>query len=237
MKEVSLVTMFYNEAFYLPKFLEEIRDIFYDCIFVDGGQDGSSTDGSIEMIEREGHKVYHFENFVYDLAKVKNFGLDQCKTKWRLVLDTDEYMSIGMKEFIKNFDKNMSSSYCFSFFRDNYLDGSLQDNAPLDFPIRLTSQEARYYSNTNTVHERIITSRGVMERKFVGGRLFHKKDSYRQARNNLINEVVLRGGIRIPDNKGAFWDGEKGKLRMVNLLPGRVIGWIDEYMDGPYKNI
>ena len=237
MKNVSLVVMMYNEVFYLPSFLEGIKDVFRECIFIDGGEEGNSTDGSIELVEKEGYKVYPKE-FNYDWAGIKNYGLSLVKTKWRLVLDIDEIMSQGMKKFIYEFNDLSPRPDYISFFRDTYMNGGVIDAAPLDFPIRLFDERVYYQSPSGTVHEQPIFSPEISIRKFWGGRLFHKKDSYRQARNNLINELVIRGLRKVPKNRGAFWNDEKKKLQLVELVPeGRQVRYLDEFIEGPYFNI
>ncbi len=237
MKNVTLVATFYNEIYFLPSFLDGIKDVFFECIFVDGGEDGSSTDGSISMIKESGYKVHHRE-FNYNWADMKNFGLGLIKTKWRMVLDIDEIMSQGMKKFITEFNEtNPSSNYCVSFFRDTYMDGGVIDAAPLDFPIRLFDEKVFYRSPSDTVHEQVIIHPTTQIQKFWGGRLFHRKDSYRQAKNNLINELVLRGERKIPKNRGLFWNSELNKAQFVELIPeGRKVVWLEEYLEGPYLN-
>ncbi len=237
MKNVTLVVTMYNEIFCLPTFLEGIKDSFADYIFVDGGEDGSSNDGSIELVEKEGYIVYPKE-FNYDMATIKNYGLNLAKTKWRLVLDTDEIMSQGMKKFITEFSEPNPSNYCISFFRDTYMDGGVIDAAPLDFPIRLMDEKAFYKSPTDTIHEQVIIHPTTQIHRFWGGRLFHRKDSYRQAKNNLINELVLRGERKIPKNRGLFWSSELNKAQFVELIPeGRKVVRLEEYLDGPYLNV
>ncbi len=237
MKNVTLVVMMYNESYYLPSFLEGIKDVFSECIFVDGGEDGNSDDGSIAMVEERGYKMCS-KDFNYDWAGMKNFGLSLTKTKWRLVLDCDEIMSQGMRKFIFEFhEPNSVTNYVYSFFRDTYMDGGVIDAAPLDFPIRLFDDKVFYRSPSGTVHEQPICPSDAQIYKFWGGRLFHKKDSYRQARNNLLNELVIRGERKVPKNRGAFWDGERNKLRLVELIPeGRQVRWIDEWIEPPYMN-
>ena len=238
MKKITLVATFYNEIYFLPSFLEGIKDAFFECIFVDGGEDGASNDGSISLIEESGHKVYH-RDFDFNMAAMKNYGLNLSKTKWRLVLDTDEIMSQGMKKFIIEFNEtNPSPNYCVSFFRDTYMDGGVIDAAPLDFPIRLFDERVFYKSPSDTIHEQPIIHPTTQIIRFWGGRLFHRKDSYRQAKNNLINELVLRGERKIPKNMGAFWNTEKGKAQLVRLIPeGRKVEWLDQWIEPPYLNI
>jgi len=236
MRNVSLVVMMYNESYYLPSFLEGIKDSFKDYIFVDGGEDGSSDDGSIELVEKEGYKVYPKE-FNYDWAGMKNYGLSLARTEWRMVLDVDEIMSQGVKKFISEFNYSPPNT-CYSFFRDTYMNGGVIDAAPLDFPIRLFDYKVYYRSPSGTVHEQPIISPEVNITKFWGGRIFHKKDDYRQARNNLINELVIRGLRKVPKNRGAFWNDEKKKLQLVELIPeGRQVRYLDEFIEGPYFNI
>ncbi len=170
MKNVTLVVTMCNDIYYLPSFLEGNKDAFAECIFVDGGEEGKSTDGSIELIEQAGHKVYQKE-FNYDMAGMKNHGLNLAKTKWRMVLDTDEIMSQGLKKLIVEFNEDLASSASppiyYSFFRDTYMDGGVIDTTPLEFPIRLFDDKVFYRSPSGTVHEQPIFPGTVNVLKFV----------------------------------------------------------------------
>ncbi len=225
MSKITLCSIMLNEEQYLPTFLQNIKGLFEDYIFVDGG----SSDNSIALVEAEGYKVEQIP-FVMDFAKQKNNALNLAKTKWRLFLDIDETMSLGIKKLIKT-DIDPYYHHVFALFRDNFLDGGGQDDYPLDIPIRLFGDDVYY---EGTVHEQpIVKDKTII--KFLGGRLYHKKDSYRQFRANYIYELIRRGVKELPPaDEGAFNDN--GRLRKVKLLPGRKIRILDEFVEGQLLN-
>ncbi len=216
-----------NEELYLPKFLENVHGIFSDYVFVDGG----SIDGSVRLVKEAGYKVNHIP-FQLNFGKQKNNALNLAKTKWRMFMDIDEVMSQGIKELVTNFSGDSFSFHVFAFFRDNFLDGKGQDNYPLDFPVRLFDDNVFY---EGAVHEQPNYGNRTLIR-YLGGRLFHMKDSFRQYRANLLYELIRRGiTVMPPIDEGAFNDG--GKLRKVKLLPGRKIQELDEFVEGPLLNV
>ena len=77
-----------NEEKNIEKALDWAKDIAYEQIVVDTG----STDRTVELAEKMGAKVYHFE-WINDFAAAKNYAMDQAKGNWIAILDADEYMS------------------------------------------------------------------------------------------------------------------------------------------------
>ncbi len=224
---ISLCSIILNEEYCLPTFLENVKDIFQEYIFVDGG----STDRSIELVEQSGYKVHQIP-FKMDFSEQKNNALNLAKTKWRMVMDIDETMSKGTRLVMKLLvGSSKLEGHVVSFFRDNYLDGISLDDYPLDFQVRLFDDSVYF---RESVHEKpYYPDKTVV--KFFAGRLYHKKDNYRQARSNLLYELILRGVKEIPPmDEGIF--NERGRLRKVRLLPGRKIQMLDEYLEGEILN-
>ncbi len=225
---ITLCSIMLNEESFLPIFLQNIEGVFSNYIFVDGG----STDKSIELVEQVGYKVHQIP-FKMDFSEQKNNALNLAKTKWRMVMDIDETMSKGMR-LVMNLLVGSSrlEGHVVSFFRDNYLDGISLDDYPLDFQVRLFDDSVYFQRSVHEVP--YYPDKTVV--KFFAGRLYHKKDSYRQARANILYELILRGIREIPPiDQGAF--AENGRLRKVLLLPNRQFQVLDEYIDGPLLNV
>ena len=224
---ITLCAIMLNEERNLPTFLENIKGVFPYYVFVDGG----STDQSVKLVETAGYHVYHIP-FELDFGKQKNRALNLAETKWRMFLDIDETMSRGTQTMLKCMDVDKLDGVAVSFFRDNYLDGISLDDFPLDFQIRLFDDTVFY---NKPIHEKPDCSEKKVL-KFFAGRIYHKKDSYKQYRSNLIYELICRGVREMPPpGEGAF--NENGKLRRVKLLPDRQIQVLDEYIEGPLLNI
>ena len=224
---VTLCSIMLNEESFLPIFLENIKDIFQEYVFVDGG----STDRSVEFVEQAGYKVHQIP-FKMDFSEQKNNALNLARTKWRMVMDIDETMSKGMRLVMQLLvGSSKLEGHVVSFFRDNYLDGISLDDYPLDFQVRLFDDSVYFQ---RPVHEiPYYPDKTVV--KFFAGRLYHKKDSFRQYRNNLIYELILRGVREIPPmGEGIF--NENGRLRKVKLWPGRKIEVLNEYLEGEILN-
>jgi len=77
-----------NEEKNIEKALSWARDVAFEQIVVDTG----STDRTVELAEKMGAKIYHFE-WINDFSAAKNFAMDKASGNWIAILDADEYMS------------------------------------------------------------------------------------------------------------------------------------------------
>jgi len=84
---LSQVMIVKDEEKKIEKALSWAKDIAYEQIVIDTG----STDRTVELAEKLGAKVYHFE-WINDFSAAKNFAMDQAKGNWIAILDADEYM-------------------------------------------------------------------------------------------------------------------------------------------------
>ncbi len=209
---ITLVAIMLNEEEVLPAFLENIKGVFPHNIFVDGG----STDKSVELVEQAGYSVY-YRKFDLDFASQKNFGLDLAPTQWRMILDIDETLSVGMKHLFQviNVTHEEDPLVGWSFLRDNYIDGNFIDVFPPDQQIRLISDQIKMVGR---IHEKPETLKGY--RVYDGGRLFHRKTSFQQYRANFIYEMIMQERTEAPSDIGCYMEGIKGqggRFRIVNL--------------------
>lgn len=76
-----------NEEKNIERALTWGKDIVCEQIVVDTG----STDRTVEIAERMGAKVYHFE-WIDDFSAAKNFAIEQASGDWIAFLDADEYI-------------------------------------------------------------------------------------------------------------------------------------------------
>ena len=77
-----------NEEKNIEKALSWAKGLVFEQIVVDTG----STDRTIEIAERMGAKIYHFQ-WVNDFSAAKNFAIEQASGNWIAFLDADEYFS------------------------------------------------------------------------------------------------------------------------------------------------
>jgi len=102
-----------NEERNIEKALSWAKKIAFEQIVVDTG----STDRTIEIAERMGAKVVHFE-WISDFAAAKNFAIEQAKGEWIAFLDADEYFSAGDTKKIMPFLNYVMAT---PNLRDNWL--------------------------------------------------------------------------------------------------------------------
>jgi len=85
---LSQVMIVKNEEKNIEKALSWAKPIAFEQIVVDTG----STDRTVEMAERLGAKVVHFE-WIKDFSAAKNYAIEQATGDWIAFLDADEYYS------------------------------------------------------------------------------------------------------------------------------------------------
>jgi len=94
-----------NEEKNIEKALSWAKDVAFEQIVVDTG----STDRTVELAEKMGARVYHFE-WINDFSAAKNFAMDKARGNWIAILDADEYMSQDdVKEMISLLKKIQSN--------------------------------------------------------------------------------------------------------------------------------
>ena len=84
---LSLCMIVKNEAYFLARCLDAVKDHVDEIIIVDTG----STDETREIAGHYTDSIYDFE-WCDDFAAARNHALDQASGDWILVLDADEWM-------------------------------------------------------------------------------------------------------------------------------------------------
>ena len=97
-----------NEEKNIEQALLWAKGIAFEQIVVDTG----STDRTIEIAERMGAKVLHFE-WINDFAAAKNFAIEHATGNWIALLDADEYFppedAKRLMLFLKQFQNDRST--------------------------------------------------------------------------------------------------------------------------------
>ncbi len=95
-QKISLCMIVKNEEALLPQCLASVKKCADEIIVVDTG----STDGTIEIAESYGAKVYHhpWEN---NFSKHRNQSLSYASGDWILILDADEALAPGQGDRIR----------------------------------------------------------------------------------------------------------------------------------------
>jgi glycosyltransferase involved in cell wall biosynthesis len=92
---LSIFLITHNEAARLGQVLEAVASLSDDLVVVDSG----STDGTIDIAEQRGARVFHRDWTGYGAQK--RYAEDQCEHDWLLNLDADEVVTPALIEEIK----------------------------------------------------------------------------------------------------------------------------------------
>jgi len=93
-----------NEEKNIEQALSWAKEIAYEQIVIDTG----STDRTVEIAEKMGAKIYHFE-WIDDFSAAKNYAMDKAKGNWIAILDADEFMSPEDAKKIKDLTEKIQS--------------------------------------------------------------------------------------------------------------------------------
>lgn len=98
---ISLCMIVKNEIKYIEECLQAALPYVDEIVVADTG----STDGTLEILEKYGCRVYHFD-WVNDYAKARNFAISKAKYNWILSLDGDEIIVEFDKEEVNKLVKS-----------------------------------------------------------------------------------------------------------------------------------
>ena len=84
--KISACVIVKNEAKNMPQWLACVQRLAEEIIVVDTG----STDETVELAQKAGVKLCHFE-WINDFSAAKNYALDQATGEWIVFLDADEF--------------------------------------------------------------------------------------------------------------------------------------------------
>lgn len=146
-----------NEEDWLEQCLKSVQPIISEIIFVDTG----STDGSIEIAQRYGAKIYTFE-WIDDFSAARNFSLQQATGDWILVLDPDE--AIAGRDLRTLQEKTLVEDVCYEMLQRHYTnDHRLSNFIPCKgefpewerhYPGYFESNLCRFFPNHKGIHYR-----------------------------------------------------------------------------------
>lgn len=89
---LALVMIVKNEATCLERCISSVSRLVDDIIILDTG----STDGTIDIAQRLGVRIHHFE-WIDDFSAARNAALDFSTADWNLILDADEWLISGQE--------------------------------------------------------------------------------------------------------------------------------------------
>jgi len=94
---ISFVFITYNEEKNIGRALESVKEVADEIIILDSG----SADKTLEIASNYGAKIYH--NKFSGFAAQKNLAVSYARKDYIFVLDADEELTPGLKEWISDF--------------------------------------------------------------------------------------------------------------------------------------
>lgn len=148
--KISACMIAKNEEDNLAQCIKSYQGVVSEIIVVDTG----STDGTVQLAESLGAKVFHFE-WENDFAKAKNYALSKATGDWIIFLDADEYFdlekSIKIPEIIRKYGKK--STKLIGCKMINIDEDSNEIIATLIQTRIFKNEKTIYY--TSSIHERL----------------------------------------------------------------------------------
>ncbi len=148
---ISVCMIVKNEIDVLEKCILSVKDklkkVVNDIVVVDTG----STDGTKELAQGLGCRVYDFE-WVNDFAIARNFSVSKAKNDWVLILDADEYIvEVDQKEL-----KDLCSKQ-YEHVLANVVIASLNDDNEIFDKIRIGRlYNRKKYKFSERIHETLF---------------------------------------------------------------------------------
>ena len=141
-----------NEEKNIERALGWAKGVAFEQIVVDTG----STDRTVELAQKLGAKVYHFE-WINDFGAAKNYAIEQASGNWIAFLDADEYFIPADAEKMMEHVKKIQSSPALraKWFAVNCQWAQLDDSGK---PFAVFAQERIFRSfirYTGKIHEYI----------------------------------------------------------------------------------
>jgi glycosyltransferase involved in cell wall biosynthesis len=185
-----------NEEKNIERALAWARDIAYEQIVVDTG----SEDRTVELAEKMGAKVFHFE-WIDDFAAAKNFAIEKARGDWIAFLDADEYMEADDRAKLLRHIAEVTSNprkRDYAFLQCNWL--QLDDSGA----VFVVMEQCRVFRNRPDIRYIGRIHEGLDPR---GGLLYHMADvnimhtgytrqSYKETNKARRNIKLLREEMR-----------------------------------------
>ena len=185
---ITLCCSVLNEEDNMKDFIEWHKPYVDKVVVVDGG----SIDKTFEIASKMADKVI-MSKFTGHYGNHKNRAIENAMTGWVLFLDPDERLSKKTLESLNSLTYQEEHD-CYSFKRENLIDGEADLSHGDDYQVRLFRSYCRY---VRPVHEELVGFKCM--KKFpndCGFFISHKKKSERHKKRNfnyvIFESVFLR---------------------------------------------
>lgn len=198
---VSTLIITGNEQEYIEGCLKRIVGKTDEIVVIDGG----STDETQDICRDYGCRVIT-NIFNFHFGDQRNFGIMECKGRWILQVDADEYLEEKVFDRLPEYTQQKDFD-AYKFPRHNYLDGVLDKEHFPDYQIRLYRRYCRWIF---PVHEELVGFKNLGELNFS---IEHYKSKSRTEKQNskygfiskFYKDAIYDGeGVRV-------YEGDKGK--------------------------
>ncbi len=202
---ISVVINVRNEAEYLSKCLNSIKDIADEVVIVDM----KSTDNSVEVAKSFGAKIYSYRPMKY-VEPARNFALSKATGKWILLLDPDEYLQKTLKSELKNITLRNDVDFV-KIPRQNYIFGKWIRHANCwpDYLIRFFKKDSVTWQKE--IHSQPIT-KGNCLTLLDSDKLAIKHNNYQN-----INQFITRA-IRYSTIQAEELDAKDYKVKISDFI-------------------
>ncbi len=141
---ISLCMIVKDEIKFIEDCLKAVKPYVDEIVVADTG----STDGTIEVLEKYGCKVFHFE-WCDDYSKARNFAISKSSNNWVLILDADEHVIEFNQETINKIVKS-NKGEIIGLVKNRSFVGTHSNVQTEDLP-RFFNR--KYYSYIRDIHE------------------------------------------------------------------------------------
>lgn len=238
MTTLSLSMIVKNEEATIERVLSCARTFCDEMIVVDTG----STDRTVELAEKMGAKVYHFE-WIEDFAAARNYSLEQCTCDWVIWLDADDVVTEECQQKfreLKETDLNDSLNAIFMPYNYHY---DAEDNCTLVNRRERMFRRAAGFRWQHPIHEVIYTYGHTtarmdiwIEHRYPPGKNSPHRNmrilaKAMQKEENMNSERMVYIAAKELRSQGMFDKAVEYFDRYLSLNPHRV-GWMvyDIYM-------
>ncbi len=159
MYKISLNIIVKNEEKFLDECLYSVKNIVDEIILVDTG----STDNTIEIAQKYGAKIFHFD-WINNFSAARNFALKKSSGDWILYLDADERLKKPDGQKLLNLILKLKGKVAVSCVVNN-IDEVRNSPSKMNY-VRLFPNDSRVKFE-GAAHEQIIPSLRNLDYKII----------------------------------------------------------------------
>lgn len=153
MASICLCMITKDEKQYIERCIQSVSNLVDEVVVADTG----STDGTTDIIERLGGRVYCYP-WDGSFANARNFAMGKAESDWLLLLDADEALDNDSVDTVREFVNTTTLDGAHLRIR-NYTGSYVPDNYSLHSGLRLLRNSGLYHYR-GEIHEQIVTDSG-----------------------------------------------------------------------------